>query len=305
MTAARDFGCVAVIMGGRSEEREVSLNSGRAVLKALQSHGVDAVATDVGDDFLRALLERRYARCFNILHGRGGEDGVVQGLLDSVGVPYTGSGVLGSALTMDKSLTKAVFRECDIPTPESLVLAPGESPGNAVPFPVIVKPVRGGSTIGIRVARDAAQLQKAVAEARRYDAGVLIEQYIKGAEYTVGILGGEALPVIKLETPHEIYDFAAKYEVDTTRYLIPSGLSVETEQRFRALALKAFQECQCRGWGRVDLVTDTRGNPFFLEINTAPGMTAHSLVPMAAKAVGIDFAELCWRILETTLEGAA
>ena len=305
---AKDFGRVAVLMGGMSAEREISLISGRAVLEGLSSRGVDAVGVDVqGSGVLAQLTDGGFDRVFIVLHGRGGEDGVIQGALELLGLPYTGSGVMGSAIGMDKFRTKLVWQGMGLPTPGFVVLRCEDDLKTAqeLGFPLMVKPAHEGSSIGLTRADSAAALRDAWATAREYDGDVLAERWITGAEYTVGILGDEALPVIRLETPHEFYDYDAKYFADDTRYLIPCGLDSEREAAVQALALKAFAAVGARGWGRVDLMLDDEGRYWLIEINTVPGMTGHSLVPMAAKARGIEFAELVWRILAQTLEGRA
>jgi len=245
-----------------------------------------------------------YARAFIALHGRGGEDGVMQGLLEMLGLPYTGSGVLGSALAMDKLRTKQVWASAGIPTPPFTVLADLAEVAarkDALQYPVIVKPAHEGSSIGISKVDAAGQLAHAWELAREYDDEIIAEQWISGREYTAGILGDETLPLICLETPNTFYDYAAKYEAVTTRYLIPCGLAGELETRLQAQALAAFRALGASGWGRVDFMLDADGRPWFIEVNTVPGLTDHSLVPMAARAGGMDFTRLVCRILETTL----
>jgi D-alanine-D-alanine ligase len=304
-----DFGKVAVLMGGHSAERAISLQSGNAVLKALQAAGIDAHGLDAADRKLVDELQNGgYARVFIALHGRGGEDGVMQGLLDVMGLPYTGSGVLGSALAMDKLRTKQVWESAGIPTPAFVILhdeADLETIQNTLDYPVIVKPAREGSSIGISRVDSDAQLKTAWQLALRYDADVLAEQWIEGEEYTAGLLAEEVLPLIRLETPNTFYDYAAKYEADTTRYLIPCGLDEDRETRLQGQSLAAFNATGASGWGRVDFMLDAGGQPWFIEVNTVPGLTDHSLVPMAAKAAGMDFTRLVCRILETTLVPAA
>jgi D-alanine-D-alanine ligase len=304
-----NFGKVAVLMGGHSAEREISLQSGNAVLKALLAAGIDAHGLDAADrKLVDELLNGGYARVFIALHGRGGEDGVMQGLLDVLGLPYTGSGVLGSALAMDKLRTKQVWESTGIPTPAFTVLrdeADLETIQNTLGYPVIVKPAREGSSIGISRADSDAQLKTAWQLALRYDADVLAEQWIEGEEYTAGVLAEAVLPLIRLETPNTFYDYAAKYEAETTRYLIPCGLDKDRETRLQGESLAAFNATGASGWGRVDFMLDTSGQPWFIEVNTVPGLTDHSLVPMAAKAAGMDFSRLVCRILETTLAAAA
>ena len=306
---SQDYGKVAVLMGGSSAEREISLLSGAAVLQALQSAGVDAQGVDTAaDNLYETLVNGGYARAFIALHGRGGEDGVVQGMLETVGIPYTGSHVLGSALGMDKLRTKQVWQSAAIPTPAFTLLS---SKAEAVAaqadlrYPVIVKPPHEGSSIGITKVDVADGLPAAWEQAARYDTGVLVEQWIEGGEYTAGILGDEVLPLIRLETPNTFYDYAAKYETDTTNYLIPCGLEAGQEADLQALSLAAYRAVGASGWGRVDFMLDASAQPWFIEVNTVPGLTDHSLVPMAAKAAGIDFPRLVCRILDTSLEPAA
>jgi D-alanine-D-alanine ligase len=300
------YGKVAVLMGGRSAERAISLKSGLAVLEALRSAGVDAHGLDAADaDFTRALAGDGYERVFIALHGRGGEDGVMQGMLEVLGLPYTGSGVLASALSMDKLRTKQVWNSAGIPTPPFTRLRDArdvESLRATLRYPVIIKPAHEGSSIGITKVETAAELYAAWQLARRYDEDVFAEQWITGQEYTAGILGAEALPLIRLETPNIFYDYAAKYEADTTRYLIPCGLEPARETELQAQSLAAFHAVGASGWGRVDFMLDEAARPWFIEVNTIPGLTDHSLVPMAARASGVDFSALVCRILETTLE---
>ena len=305
LTDPRAFGAVAVVMGGTSAEREVSLNSGANVLEALRARGIDAHGVDGVPALLEGLRAGRYARVFNILHGRGGEDGTLQGALESLGVPYTGSGVLGSALSMDKVRTKQVWLALGLPTPRYASYRPGDDVREAIAdlgLPVVVKPSHEGSSVGITRVRSPADLSAAIELAARYDGELVIEQLIEGGEYTVGILDGEALPSIRIVPPGEYYDYHAKYVSDDTQYLCP-GLEGEAEAQMRALALRAFEASGASGWGRVDVMRDRQGDNWLLEVNTTPGMTSHSLVPKAARAVGIDFPSLCWRILETSLRG--
>ncbi len=303
-----NYGKVAVLMGGLSAEREVSLKSGGAVLAALRKQGVDAHGIDAGKDVLQVLARGQYARAFIALHGRGGEDGVIQGALEVLGIPYTGSGVLGSALGMDKLRCKQLWIGCDIPTPEFAVYS-GESTLAAIAqrlgYPLFVKPVHEGSSIGIGKAGNLDELRRACTEAARYDHSVLIERCIVGPELTAGILGERELPLIRLETPRSFYDYEAKYLLDSTRYHCPSGLTPEQERRVQALARRAFASVGCRGWGRVDFMLDAAGLPYVLEVNTVPGMTDHSLVPMAARHAGLSFEQLAMRILEISLETSA
>jgi D-alanine-D-alanine ligase len=304
---ASDFGKVAVLMGGWSAEREVSLDSGSAVLAGLKKKGVDAHAVDVGRDICRVLADGGYDRAFVIMHGRGGEDGVIQGILETLQIPYTGSGVLGSALGMDKVRCKRLWSGMGLPTPEYLLMKDEDSLdlAGALGFPLVVKPVHEGSSIGISKAMDAESLRRGWVMARQFDNEVLAERWIDGEEYTVTILGEKALPVIRLETPHEFYDYEAKYQVDSTTYHIPCGLPANAEAGMQEMALRAFRAVGARGWGRVDFMLDGDGQPWLMEVNTVPGMTSHSLVPMAAEAVGMDFPALVWRILGDSLEAGA
>ena len=299
------FGRVAVLMGGSSSEREVSLDSGRNVLEALLRRRVQAEAVDGIPALLTALTNKRYDRVFNILHGQhgGGEDGIVQGLLEAFGVPYTGSDVLGSALTMDKIRTKQVWLALGLPTPRYARLASGdevEQAAKSIGLPVIVKPSCEGSSVGVSRVLKESELPDAVALGRRYPGELLIEELIQGDELTVAVLGDEAFPSIRIVPASSYYDYHAKYVADSTQYICP-GLDGAAETEIRALALAAFRAAGCAGWGRVDVMRDRRGANFLLEVNTSPGMTSHSLVPKAARAAGIEFDELVWRILETSL----
>jgi len=296
------FGRVAVVMGGDSAEREVSLNSGANVLDALRARGVDAHPVDGVTALLDALRGGHFARVFNILHGRGGEDGVLQGALDALGIPYTGSGVLGSALSMDKVRTKQVWEAIGLPTPRAAIWRRGdaiEALLDQVPLPLVVKPAREGSSVGISRVRSPAELSAALDLGARYDDTLLIEALIDGPELTVAILDGVALPSIRIVPRGEYYDYHAKYVADDTQYQCP-GLAGEAEHEVQALALAAFDAVGASGWGRVDVMCDRDAQPWLLEVNTTPGMTSHSLVPKAAAAVGIDFPTLCWRVLETS-----
>ena len=299
------FGRVAVLYGGTSAEREVSLVSGAGVLAALGRRGVDAHGIDRGGDVADRLARGGFDRVFIILHGRGGEDGTIQGALETLGLAYTGSGVLGSALAMNKHRSKLVWRACDVPTPVFVVLASErELPdaGKALGYPLVVKPVHEGSTIGISKVGDDESLHRAWFEALRFDDEIIAEPFLGGPEYTAAILGDCELPLIRLQTPHELYDYEAKYADGAgTRYHCPCGLDERTETEFKRLARTAFDVLGASGWGRVDFVCDSGGNPHFIDVNTAPGMTGHSLVPMAAEAIGIDYDDLVWRILETSL----
>ncbi len=298
----RDFGKVAVLMGGPSAEREVSLKSGRAVLAALINGGVDAHGIDADRDVLKQLETGGYTRVFNALHGRWGEDGVIQGALEVLGLPYTGSGLLASALGMDKLLCKQIWRAAEVPTPEHVVLKTRDDLAQAwgLGFPLMVKPNREGSSLGISKVRTADELQKAWQQARQFDDAVFAERCIEGKELTAGILGKQVLPLIHIETPRDIYDYEAKYVLDTTRYHCPSRLDPALESVIQNIAREAFDLIGCSGWGRVDFMLDRTEKPYVLEVNTVPGMTDHSLVPKAAKQAGIAFDELVLRILETS-----
>ncbi len=301
----KDFGKVAVLMGGPSAEREVSLVSGGAVYEALRARGVDAHGVDVGRDVAKVLLDGGFDRAFIALHGRFGEDGVVQGLCEALELPYTGSGVLGSALAMDKVRSKQVWQAAGLPTPAFALLDEHSDWGllaSELGLPLAVKPVREGSSLGATRVTEAAALPAAYRAARQFDSQVMAEAWIEGEEFTVAILGEQVLPVIRLETPRDFYDYSAKYEADDTHYHCPCGLPAETESTLQALALRAFAALDGRGWGRVDVMRDGAGRPWLLESNTVPGLTGHSLVPMAAQAAGIAFDELVWRILAQTLE---
>ena len=304
------FGRVAVLMGGSSAEREVSLDSGRNVLEALQSRGVDAHAVDGIPALVDALVHGKFERVFNILHGNrgGGEDGVLQGLLDALEVPYTGCGVLASALTMDKIRTKQVWLSAGLPTPKFLRLSPGSDVRAAaleLGLPVFVKPSSEGSSVGVARVVDEAAIDDAIRVAGEYGGEMLMEQMIVGDELTVGILGEIALPSIRIVPKGEWYDYNAKYIADDTQYLCP-GLDGAQEDEIRRIALAAFRAAGCSGWGRVDVMRDrASGGLHLLEVNTAPGMTSHSLVPKAARALGLEFDELCWRILEQSMESRA
>ena len=304
------FGRVAVLMGGSSSERELSLDSGRNVLEALRARGVDAHAVDGIPALVQALVARQFDRVFNVLHGQrgGGEDGVVQGLMEALGVPCTGSGVLGSALAMDKIRTKQVWLALDLPTPRYVRLARGvdaatvHQAARGLGLPVIVKPSSEGSSVGVSRVLSESDLDQAVALAARYPGELLMEQMVIGDELTVGILGDAALPSIRIVPKGQWYDYHAKYVAEDTQYLCP-GLEGEDEARIGALALAAFRAAGCSGWGRVDVMRDrASGALYLLEVNTAPGMTSHSLVPKAARQVGIGFEQLCWKILEQTLD---
>jgi len=302
----KNFGKVAVLFGGRSAEREVSLKSGSAVLAALLRSGVDAHAFDPATQDLHTLLDDGYRCVFIALHGRYGEDGTVQGALELMGIPYTGSGVLASALAMDKWRTKLVWHAAGLPIPAYELLT-ADSDFDAVVsrlgLPLFVKPANEGSSVGISKVKHAGELRTAYEEAAKHDKLVIVEAFIGGGEYTAAILGGKALPIIKIEPANEFYDYEAKYLRDDTRYLCPCGLAPEQEAGMQQLAQQAFALIGGDGWGRVDFLMDETGNPYLLEINTSPGMTDHSLVPMAARQSGISFEQLVLRVLELTHVG--
>jgi D-alanine-D-alanine ligase len=293
-----NLGRIAVLAGGSSAERAISLNSGRAVHQALRDLGVLAEIVDPAETGMDKLTG--FQAAWVVLHGRGGEDGVIQGVLEHLGVPYCGSGVMASALGMDKVRTKWIWRGAGLPTP-AFYVAGRET--IELTYPVIVKPAREGSSIGMCKVDSAGELQEAVAAARAYDDEVIVEQWVSGSEYTVAILDGHALPAIRLETPNRFYDFEAKYESESTEYHCPCGLSADEEAQLARLALDAFAALGGHGWGRVDLMRDDAGRFQLLEVNTIPGMTDHSLVPMAAQAAGVNFDELVGRILMTAMEG--
>jgi len=300
---ASAFGRVAVLFGGNSSEREISLLSGNAVLEALKSRGVDAHAFDPRDLPLSDLLAARFERVWIALHGPGGEDGTLQGALEYLGVPYTGSGVMGSAIGMDKLRTKSLAVAVGVPSADFVVLTGPQDFELALErlkLPLIVKPATQGSSVGMTKVERAEELAAAFAAAVKLESLVFAEPWIPGKEYTVAILQGEALPAIRIETPKTFYDYEAKYFRDDTRYFCPSGLPAGAEAHLKSLALAAFESAGASGWGRADFMMDAAGRPLLLEINTIPGMTSHSLVPMAARAMGIDFPELTWRVLETS-----
>ena len=298
------FGRVAVLMGGSSSERDVSLDSGRNVLEALRSRGVDAHPVDGIPALVDALVHGRFDRVFDILHGGDGENGVLQGLLQAFEIPCTGSGVLGSALTMDKIRTKQVWMTAGLSTPRFVRLAPGADLRAAaldLGLPVFVKPSCEGSSVGVARVEAEADIDAAIAVARAYGGEMLMEQMVVGDELTVGILGDVALPSIRIVPKGGWYDYNAKYVAEDTQYLCP-GLEGADEAAIRALALDAFRAAGCSGWGRVDVMrAHADGRLYLLEVNTAPGMTSHSLVPKAARQLGVSFEELCWRILEQTV----
>ena len=298
------FGRVAVLMGGVSAERDVSLRSGAAVLAALRHKGVNATGIDVTPENLVDSLGQGFDRAFNILHGRWGEDGVVQGVLDTLSLPYTGSGVLGSALAMDKIRTKQVWQAIGLATPKFKVIKnANDLPGlvRALGLPLFLKPSREGSSVGVGKVLQERDLESAYRATAAIGDEVIAEQFMAGAELTVGILGGDALPVVRMSAAGEFYDYQAKYESNTTEYFCPAGLSPQLEQEVRQLAVAAFDAVGCRHWGRVDVMLNDQDQPMLLEVNPIPGMTDLSLVPMAAAEIGLSFADLVWQILEGTL----
>lgn len=301
---ASEFGRVAVMFGGFSSERDVSLDSGAAVLGALQERGVDAVGWDPAKHSMREFADTGFDRAWIALHGPGGEDGALQGALQWLNVPYTGSGVLASALAMDKIRSKHLFGKAGISTPEYVVIRSVADVNRAVDafgYPIVLKPSGQGSSVGMSKIFDAGDQQAAAKLALSFNGVALAERCIVGRELTVAILQGRALPSIRIETPRVFYDYRAKYESDRTLYHCPGTADIQQEHRYLDLAEQAFSELGCQGWGRVDFMEGSDGQPLVLEVNTVPGMTSHSLVPMAAKEAGIDFAELCWRILETSM----
>lgn len=300
----KKYGKVAVLMGGWSAEREISLNSGQAVLGALQQKGVDAHGIDVQRDIVRVLSDSDFDRAFVMLHGRGGEDGVIQGVLETLEIPYTGSGIMASSVCMDKLRTKQMWMGAGLRTPPLYITRKAEPSLGSVAkmgFPVMVKPIHEGSSIGMSKVHSSEDIAAAWEKARQYDNLVMAEKYIEGREYTVAILGSEALPMILLQTPHDFYDFNAKYEANDTEYYCPCGLDEKREKELQTLALMAFGAVGASGWGRVDMILDEEDVPWLIEINTAPGMTDHSLVPMAAAAAGISFEDLVIKVLESSL----
>ena len=304
--SAADFGKVAVVMGGFAAEREVSLISGKAVLEGLQSKGIDAHAIDLDRDVVSTLKQGGFDRVFNVVHGRGGEDGQLSGTLDLLKMPYTGSGVLGCALAMDKYRTKQIWQSLNLPTPNYLLIESKAQLADAAKlgFPLMLKAALEGSSIGVVKVSNEQALEAAWEEASACNSHVIAEQFVdgRGVEYTCSILGDRALPLIALHAKNDFYDYEAKYLADDTEYRVPCGLDEAKEAEIQALCLKAFKAVDAKGWGRVDVMLDQEANPWLIEVNTVPGMTSHSLVPMAAKAVGLSFADLVWEVLAQTLE---
>ncbi|MEK5758992.1 D-alanine--D-alanine ligase [Acinetobacter variabilis] len=308
MSNASKFGKVAVLLGGKSAEREVSLDSGTAVLEALVRSGVNAEAFDPQERSVTELVN--YDRAFVVLHGRGGEDGQIQGVLEWLNIPYTGTGVQGSAIGMDKVKTKQVWQGSELPTAPYRIVTKNSNAQeivSALDLPLIIKPVHEGSSIGMSKVEKVEDFADAIAKATEHDAVVMAEKWITGREFTIVILNGQALPVIRLQPPEDVafYDYEAKYQRNDVEYGIPCGLSESEEKELQALALRAFQAVGASGWGRIDAMQDEQGNFWLLEVNTVPGMTSHSLVPKAAAAVGYSFDALCVAILEQTLNGVA
>ncbi len=296
------FGKVAVLMGGLSAEREISLLSGNAVLAALKNKGVDAHGIDVGENVISELIDEAYQRAFIVLHGRGGEDGTMQGLLELMNIPYTGSGVMASSLAMNKLKTKQIWLAMGLPTPEFCILDSEESCKRAIDtlmLPLIIKPVLEGSSVGISKVETGSEMVPAWRKAQQCGGTVIAEQWVEGDEYTAAILDGQVLPMIKLETTHKFYDYDAKYEANDTQYICPCGLADEQEAEFAELAVQAFDALGASSWGRVDFMVDKNGQPWLIEVNTVPGMTGHSLVPMAANQMGLEFEDLVVKILSS------
>lgn len=306
MTAESGFGRVAVLMGGRTAERDISLQSGNAVLTALQAAGVDAVGIDVGSDVAAQLTVGNYDRAFIALHGRGGEDGQIQGVLSAMNMPFTGSGILGAALSMNKQISKQMWQAQGLLTPAFEQVDAATDAAALVArlgLPLVIKPVSEGSSIGMSKVNDVDALAGAITTALKYEAEVIAEKWVTGTEYTITILGEDVLPVIKLTTPREFYDYEAKYQSDSTEYLCPCGLSDAEEAVCQVLAIKAFRGLRMTGWGRIDVMRAEDGQFYLIEANSVPGMTDHSLVPMAAKAAGLDFKTLVMVLLVQTLAG--
>ena len=300
-----EFGKVAVLMGGQSAERTISLQSGQAVYTALCDAGIDAHAIDFNKNEFNQLINNEFDRVFIALHGRGGEDGTIQGALESVGLPYTGSDVLGSALAMDKIRSKAVWRDAGLPTPDVVELNQASNWKQIVEqlkLPIMVKPVSEGSSVGASKVTQAGDLFSAWKQANQFDQRVMAESWIEGDEYTVSILGDTVLPMIKLETKRDFYDYQAKYEDDDTKYICPCGLDDDVEKALGELSLRACNTLGVTGWSRVDLMIDASKQVWLIEVNTIPGMTSHSLVPMAAKQTGLSFQQLVVEILVTSME---
>lgn len=302
---ATEFGRVGLLVGGESAEREVSLDGGAAISRSFGRSGIAHETFDGAGDLFEAIREGRIDRVFNLMHGPGGEDGAIQGALQLMHIPVTGTGLLGSALTMDKVQSKLLLMQQGIPTTDFEILAADENDAGAAvsrfDFPLFVKPTGLGSSIGVSRVDSEVGLEEAMRVAGRYGHRVMVEPAVNGGEYFAGVLGRTVLPLIRIETPREFYDYEAKYLSDETRYFCPCGLDSDLEKELQTQSLEAFDALQASGWGRVDFILDEDGSPWFLEVNTIPGMTDHSLVPQAAEAMGVGFDELVWRILETSL----
>jgi D-alanine-D-alanine ligase len=312
VTDPKAFGRVALLMGGWSSEREVSLWSGKGILEALQKRGVDVTAVDADRETVLSLSKQGFDRAFNILHGTGGEDGTVQAVLDLQGMPYTGSGVLASALAMDKLRTKRIWRAEGLPTPDYLVIESDEqalTAGDSLGYPYFVKPAAEGSSVGVTKVKSAAAALEAFRTARgdmeKRSRVVMAERFVDGEEFTCAVVDGQVMPLVRIVPAAEFYDYHAKYISDDTRYHCPAGLPPEQEAAIAATCLRAYELIGARGWARVDFMLDRLGRAWLIEVNTVPGMTSHSLVPMAARAAGMSYEDLCWAVLETTLEKAS
>ena len=304
--AAKTFGKVAVLMGGQSAERAISLNSGYAVLAALLEQEIDAHKVDVAQDVSVQLRDGDFDRAFIILHGRGGEDGEIQGVLTSLGIPFTGSGIAGSVLSMNKMVAKQIWLQQGLPTARFEQVTTGSDVAAIVErigLPLFVKPVNEGSSIGMSKVDSADELEQAIRIASEFDSEIIVESGINGEEYNIALLDGVTLPIFQVKTSNDFYDFEAKYESNSTEYICPCGLSEQEEQYCQQIALAAFKSLRMTGWGRIDFMRDEAGQFYLLEANSIPGMTDHSLVPMAAKQSGLTFNDLVWKILETSMEG--
>ena len=301
----RDYGKILVLMGGWSNEREISLISGESVFNSLITSGLDVIKLDLNKDNISKVKELNPDRIFIVLHGKGGEDGEIQLHLENLGIPYTGSGSESSKVCMNKRTTKKILLENNIQTPSYIKISKStniEDIENSFQYPFVIKPASEGSSIGVYVVEDRVSCKEAINENVKISNDVIVEEYIRGKEYTVGIIDNNALPVIKLIPPGKFYDFEAKYNSKETKYICPSGLDQNTEEEIKKLSLNCFSLLNCRGWGRVDLIIDKKNNPWVIELNTVPGMTEHSLVPMAANYRNINFNELVLKILDTTFE---
>lgn len=291
---------VAVLMGGNSAERDISLKTGRNVLAALQRSGVNAVGIDVGADITDQLRKQPIERAFIALHGKGGEDGTIQGMLEMLEIPYTGSGVMASALTLNKVITKTIWSAYNIPTPDYRVIDQQTQPQTLVDelgLPLCIKPIADGSTLGVTKVKSVEDIPQAIELASQFNGGVMAERWIQGRELTIGILDGQALPILEIITKREFYDYQAKYESDDNQYIVPDDFSPELVNLLQGLAVKAFKITGCSGWGRVDILLDQENLPWLIDLNTIPGMTEHSLVPKAAQHIGLSFDDVVMKIL--------